>query len=111
LNDLQLTIENPVWERLLNRHRFALKATPSAGSSHPIDLRGNLYGSDVGNLKDWRGTVYGRMDGTDISAWRKWVDYPFDLSEGYGAARFWFDFADGQAKRLTSDVILQKVRG
>ncbi|MDP2247927.1 MAG: TIGR02099 family protein, partial [Nitrosomonadales bacterium] len=111
LNDLQLTIENPVWERLLNRHRFALKATPSAGSSHPIDLRGNLYGSDIANTKEWRGTLYGRMDGTDISAWRKWVDYPFDLSEGHGAARFWLDFADGEAKRLTSDVILQKVRG
>lgn len=109
LNDLQLTIENPVWERLLNRHRFALRATPAVGASHPIDLRGNLYGSDVSNLKDWRGTIYGRMDGTDIAAWRQWVDYPFDITEGYGAARFWFEFSDGAAKRLTSDVILQKV--
>lgn len=110
LNDLQLTIESPVWERLVDRHRFALKATPSTGSSHPIDLRGNLYGSDTANLKEWHGTIYGRMDGTDISAWRRWVDYPFDISEGYGAARFWFEFADGEATRLTSDVILQKVR-
>lgn len=110
LNDLQFSLESPVWERLLNRHRFALKATPSAGSSHPIDLRGNLYGSDVSDLKNWSGTIYGRMDGTDISAWRKWIDFPFALNEGYGAARFWFEFSAGEAKRLTSDVILQKVR-
>lgn len=110
LNNVQLTIESPAWDRLLNRHRFALKATPSVGTSHPIDLRGNLYGSDVGNLKDWSGTLYGRVDGTDISAWRKWVDYPFELNEGYGATRFWFEFADGVAERLTSDVVLQKVR-
>lgn len=110
LNDVQLTIENPVWERLLDRHRFSLRATPSAGATHPIDLRGNLYGSDVTDLKQWDGTIYGRMDGTDIAVWRKWVDYPFELNEGYGAARFWLDLADGKAKQLTSDVILQKVR-
>lgn len=110
LNDLQFSLESPVWERLLDRHRFALTATPSAGSSHPIDLRGNFYGSDVSKLKIWSGTIYGRLDGTDISAWRQWVDLPFDLSEGYGAARFWLDFANGKALKLTADVILQKVR-
>jgi uncharacterized protein YhdP len=62
LNDLHFSLESPVWERLIDRHRFALKATPSAGSTHPIDLRGNLYGSDVSNLKGWSGTIYGRMD-------------------------------------------------
>ncbi|PKO93054.1 MAG: TIGR02099 family protein [Betaproteobacteria bacterium HGW-Betaproteobacteria-1] len=110
LNELQLSIESPVLERLIKRHRFALKATPSAGSSHPVELRGNLYGNDVGNLQGWRGTIYGRMDGTDIAAWRQWIDYPFELNQGYGAARFWLEFSDGMADRLTSDVILQKVR-
>jgi uncharacterized protein (TIGR02099 family) len=110
LNDVQFSLESPVLERLIKRHRFALKATPSAGSSHPVELRGNLYGNDVGNLQDWRGTLYGRMDGTDIAAWRQWVDYPFELNQGYGAARFWLEFSEGMADRLTSDVILQKVR-
>jgi uncharacterized protein (TIGR02099 family) len=110
LNDVQLSIESPFLERLIKRHRFALKATPSAGSSHPVELRGNLYGNDVSNLQDWHGTIYGRMDGTDIAAWRQWVDYPFELNQGYGAARFWLEFAEGAADRLTSDVILQKVR-
>lgn len=110
LSDLQLTIENPVWERLLDRHRFALRATPSAASSQPVDLRGNLYGADISNLKDWSGTIYGRMDGTDIAAWRQWLDYPFDIAEGHGAARFWLEFSKGSAKQLTSDVNLQKVR-
>ena len=110
LNDLQLTVENPVLERLINRHRFALKATPSAGSSHPVELRGNVYGSDLGKLKDWSGTLYGRMDGTDIAAWRQWLDFPFELNQGFGATRFWLDFSDGAVDRLTSDVILQKVR-
>lgn len=111
LNDLQLTIENPVLDRILNRHRFALKAIPSAGASHPVELRGNVYGNDLGRLADWSGTLYGRMDGTDIAAWRQWVDFPFELNRGYGAARFWLDFSGGAADRLTTDVILQKVHG
>lgn len=110
LNNVRLAIENPVWERLLDRHRFALQATPSAGSSHTIDLRGNLHGADVANLNSWHGTIYGRLDGTDISAWWHWVDMPIELSEGYGAARFWLEFGNGAANRLTSDVSLQQVR-
>lgn len=110
LNDLHLTIENPVLDRLINRHRFALRAIPSAGSSHPIDLRGNVFGDDLGRLQDWSGTIYGRMDGTDIAAWRQWLEFPFELNQGQGAARFWLDFSKGQLDRLTSDVVLQKVR-
>ncbi|CAG0958435.1 hypothetical protein MTYP_00589 [Methylophilaceae bacterium] len=110
LNNLNLSIENPVWESLLGRHRFGLQATPSAGSSQPIDLRGNLYGKDVSQPETWHGTVYGRMDGTDIAAWRQWVDYPFHIQEGNGAARFWLDFAAGEARKLTTDVLLQNVR-
>lgn len=110
LDRLHLVIVNPVWERLLNRHQFALRATPSAGTSQPIDLRGNLYGADIARPQSWRGTIYGRMDGTDIAAWRRWFDPPFELTEGFGATRFWLDFSHGAATRLTSDVVLQQVR-
>lgn len=110
LNKLNLQITSPAWETLLGHHRFGLTATPSAGSSRPIDLRGNLYGKDVGKLKDWRGTIYGRFEGTDIAAWRNWISYPFDLREGFGAARFWMEFDNGKPENITADVILSKVK-
>ncbi len=111
LNNLNLSIENPVLESLVGRHRFGLQATPSAGSSEPIDVRGNFYGKDIGKLDHWSGTLYARLDGTDIAVWRQWVDYPFKLQKGYGAARFWLDIDHGKPKTLTADIALQNVLG
>jgi uncharacterized protein (TIGR02099 family) len=110
LNKLNLQIVSPAWKSLIGHHRFGLRATPSAGSSQPIDLRGNIYGRDVSQINNWHGTVYGRMEGTDIAAWRKWVSYPFDLREGFGAAQFWLDFANGKLEHITSDVMFSNVK-
>jgi uncharacterized protein (TIGR02099 family) len=110
LNKLNLQIVSPAWESLIGHHRFGLHATPSAGSSQPIDLRGNIYGHDVSQTKNWHGTLYGRLEGTDIVAWRNWVSYPFDLREGFGAAQFWLDFNDGKLEHITSDVMFSNVK-
>ncbi|WP_221765338.1 YhdP family protein [Methyloradius palustris] len=110
LNNLRLAIVSPAWKGILGQHRFALRATPSAGSSSPIDIRGNIYGKDVSELNDWRGTIYGKLEGTDIAAWRHWVDYPFDLREGFGAAQFWLDFSKGAPQKITTDVIFTQVK-
>lgn len=109
LNKLSLNIYSPPWEGLLGHHRFGLRATPSAGASKPIDLRGNVWGKDAGRPELWRGTVYARLEGTDIAAWRAWLDYPFDLAQGFGATQFWLDFAKGQADKITADVLLANV--
>lgn len=110
LNNLQLRIISPAWESLLGHHRFGLQATPSAGSSEPIDIRGNVYGKDVGKISQWRGTLYGRAEGTDIAAWRNWITYPFNLREGFGAAQFWLDFSKGEVQQVISDVVFRNVR-
>jgi len=110
LNNLHLNFRTPPWESLLGHHSFGLRATPSSGASAPIDIRGNVWGKQVDELHEWRGTIYGRLEGTDISAWRAWVDYPFDMAEGFGAAQFWLDFNDGQASKITADVLLANVR-
>ncbi len=109
LSHLNLLIENPAWDSIRGHHRFSFNATPSAASSKPIDIRGNVYGKDVGQLNNWRGALYARIEGTDISAWRQWVDYPFDLREGLGAARLWLDFEDGQIDKITGDVAFDNV--
>lgn len=110
LNQLNLQLISPAWEGLLGHHRFALKATPSAGSSYPIDIRGDVYGKDVAKPADWSGTLYARLEGTDIAAWRNWISYPVDLRTGFGAARAWVEFADGKLEAVTGDVLLSNVR-
>ncbi|OAM52795.1 TIGR02099 family protein [Methylovorus sp. MM2] len=110
LNDLNLQIISPAWKGLIGNHRFGLRATPSAGSSYPIDIRGNVYGKDVSDLDDWRGTIYAKAEGTNIAAWRHWVTYEFDLRQGYGAAQTWMKFSKGKINSVTSDVILSRVK-
>ncbi len=110
LNKLNLKIVNPALESVIGRHQFSLRAIPSAGSSQPIDIRANLYGKDVSQLQDWRGTIFAQLDGTDIAAWRSWIDYPIDLREGVGGARFWLEIDNGKPLSLTSDIILSNVK-
>jgi uncharacterized protein (TIGR02099 family) len=109
LDKFNLQLENPVWDSLRGRHVFSLRATPSAASSNPIDIRGKVFGNDVSQTEQWHGTLYAKLEGTDIAAWRHWLDYPFDLREGQGAAQFWVDFADNKIEAFTTDVALNKV--
>ncbi|OIQ79152.1 hypothetical protein GALL_391170 [mine drainage metagenome] len=109
LEKLNLRLSSPAWGSIIGRHRFGLQATPSVGASQPIDIRGNLLGRDVSHPEKWSGTVYARLEGTDIAAWRAWIDYPFDLREGFGASQFWLNFADGKATKITADVLLHNV--
>ncbi len=109
LDKLNLALENPAWDSLRGHHNFSLRAIPSAATSKPIDIRGRVFGKDVSQIESWHGSVYAKADGTDIAAWRNWLDYPFDLREGHGAAQFWVDFADSQVERFTTDVALDKV--
>jgi uncharacterized protein (TIGR02099 family) len=109
LEKLTLHLSNPAWESLLGRHKFGLRATPSAGTSRPIDIRGNLIGKDVSRPEQWRGTVYAKLEGTDMAAWRTWLPLPFDLQQGHGATQLWLHFDHGRAQQLVADVALANV--
>jgi uncharacterized protein (TIGR02099 family) len=109
LNMLNLQLENPAWDSIRGRHEFSVRATPSAATSKPIDIRGKVFGKDVSQITQWDGIVYAKIEGTDIAAWRNWLDYPIDLHEGHGAAQFWVDFADNHIEGFTTDVALDKV--
>lgn len=109
LDKLNLQLENPAWDGIRGRHDFSLRATPSAATSKPIDIRGKVFGKDVSQIEQWHGTLYAKVESTDIAAWRNWLDYPFDLREGHGAAQFWVGFADNQIEHFTTDVDLNNV--
>lgn len=110
LDKLNLQLQNPAWEGLYGRHRFGLTAQPSAGSSQPVDIRGNVIGRDVAQPEDWHGTIYARLEGTDIAAWRTWIDLPTGvIKQGTGATQAWMDFSDGQIDKIVTDVVLTDV--
>ncbi len=71
--------------------------------------RGELRGSDLGDLLAWTGQVYAELEYTDLVAWRRWVDYPLEIRSGIGGVRLWLSIdADGLAE-ATADVALSQV--
>lgn len=110
LTKLHLAIINPALGGLVGKHQIALHAYSSVGTDKPLDLRATLYGRDISKADTWSGKIYGQLQDVDIAAWHAWLDYPLELNTGYGAMRFWFDFAKGKPTNFTTDVALSGVK-
>jgi uncharacterized protein (TIGR02099 family) len=104
LNQLDLRLENRG-----HRHRFGLHAVPPQSLALPIDLRGDLKGEGLGNPFGWSGTLYTRLDYTDVGLWRSWVDLPFELERGTGGVQLWIGLNGKGLKSLTADLQLNHV--
>ena len=104
LRHVNLRIDN-----FFGRHRFALQALPPAQLSTPLDVRGNFRGESLDDLAQWRGQIYTRLDYTDVTAWRPWLDLPSEFSRGRGALRGWLGIAQGRVSEITVDMDLHDV--
>ncbi len=104
LKNVNLRVEN-----FFGRHRFALRALPPAELSTPLDVRGDFRGESLDALAEWRGQIYTRLDYTDVTAWRPWLDLPDEFSRGRGALRGWLGVAQGRVNRIVADMQLHGV--
>ena len=104
LQQVNLRIHN-----LFSKHSFALQAIPPNELSTPLDVRGEFYGSSFDNPGDWRGRLYTRLDYTDVTAWRPWLDLPGEFSRGHGALRGWLGVNNGKVTQVTADLDLRDV--
>ena len=104
LQQVNLRVSN--W---FNRHRFALQANPPENLATPLDLRGELYGASFDNLAKWHGILYTRLDYTNVTAWRPWLDLPGQFSQGRGALRGWLGIDAGKISQVTVDMDLRDV--
>ncbi|WP_439956183.1 YhdP family protein [Roseateles chitosanitabidus] len=108
LFDLNLVLRNG-----LRRHRLRLDATPPTGWGERFTLRGEFTQSLLerpGALQHWSGQLYGDLPRTDVRELRRYVDLPFELTEGDGALRAWLDLDKGQPRSLTLDMGLRSVQ-
>jgi uncharacterized protein (TIGR02099 family) len=105
LQRVNLRIEN-----LFSHHRFALRAVPPEALAAPLDVRGDFYGASLDDLGAWRGQAYTRLDYTDVTAWRPWLDLPGEFSRGRGALRGWLDVEGGKVTGITADLDLRDVK-
>lgn len=93
-----------------DRHRFGLRAAPPAELAGPLELRGDLIGETVEAPAQWGGRLYAKLDAADIAAWRTWIPFPIEVSQGSGALRVWLTVARQRLTDLVADVQLANVR-
>lgn len=94
-------------------HQLALKATPPATLAAPLDVRADFshpaFGARVSNLSMWKGELYADVRGTDLLAWKPWLDFPFELNSGGGSLRAWVGIDQSRVTGFTADVGLRDV--
>jgi uncharacterized protein (TIGR02099 family) len=97
---------------LVNRgalHRFALRGLPPAELASAIDIRGELRGRSLGDLREWKGRLFAEVDRVDLAAWRAWFDYPLKIEKGAGGVRVWVGLDDLHLTEAVADVALSGV--
>lgn len=103
LADLHIKLTNR-W----NHHRFAVRATPPASLSGPLDVRADFrhphFSGRPSDIAQWVGELYADVRNTDLAAWTPYVDYPFAVSSGRGSVRFWLNLDHAKLAAFTADV-------
>src|SRR6185295_2857449 len=107
LRDLQLVVRNG-----LRTHSFRLDATPPPEWGERFSASGRFSQPLLAHSGDWRrwsGQGHLSLPRADVRELRQHVTLPFELSEGDGALRGWFELKDGQPQAATVDVALRAV--
>lgn len=107
LADVQLVVRNG-----LLQHNIHLAATPPPewGDRFTVDARFTQpLLARRGDWRRWSGSAYASLPLADVHELRRHVALPFDLSEGVGALRGWFELKDGQPNAATVDLALRSV--
>ncbi len=108
--DLILTNIDLVLQNRWRRHQFSARATPPASFAAPLDLRANFvhpaFAEKTADFKRWTGTLYANLHDADVTAWKPYFDYPFEISQGKGAVQAWLDLDHAKVTNFTADLEL-----
>jgi len=107
LGDVQLVIRNG-----LLQHNIHLEATPPPEWGDRFTVNARFTQPLLARRGDWRrwsGSAYASLPRADVHELRQHVALPFELSEGVGALRGWFEMKDGRPNAATVDLALRSV--
>ncbi|MCG2585897.1 YhdP family protein [Massilia sp. TS11] len=112
--ELVLEKLNLVLRNRWTHHQFALQATPPAALGQPVDVRADFshprFATRIADVARWKGELYADVRGSDLAAWKAYVDYPFAVQSGRGAVRAWISLDQARLAGITADVQLADVQ-
>lgn len=109
LNKVSLKLSNPPLRKLIGQHLFEVSAIPSVGTSKPIYLNGDFFGSDLNQTNRWYGNTYLQINNTDLTTWKQWIDYPLQLESGNGDTKIWLSFAKNKITEIKAKLALENL--
>ncbi len=108
LGDVGLVLQNH-W----TTHKLALTATPPRELAQPVDVRAHFthprFGGRASDIARWKGELYADLREADLAGWRRYLDYPFALSQGRGSLRAWMTLDKARLAGFTADLALAGV--
>ncbi|MEO5881206.1 MAG: YhdP family protein, partial [Caldimonas sp.] len=96
----------------LRSHDIRFDATPPADWGDRFTIRGRFSQplfARAGDWRRWSGSMFSDLPRADVRQLRRYVTLPFELSEGDGALRGWFEVNEGQPEAATVDISLRAV--
>ncbi|MDQ6629855.1 MAG: TIGR02099 family protein [Pseudomonadota bacterium] len=97
----------------LRSHALRVDATPPTSWGERFSVRGRFEQplfARAGDWRRWNGNAFAELPRADVRELRRYLSLPFELSEGDGALRGWFDVRNGLPERATVDLALRAVR-
>ena len=97
----------------LAQHAVRLDATPPAAWGDRFTVRGRFRQPVLAAPGDWRrwsGELHAELPRADVRELSRHVTLPFELSEGVGALRGWFELDRGEPVGATVDLALAAVQ-
>ena len=107
LTEVQLLVRNG-----LLHHDVRLDATPQPGWGERFTVQGRFTQPLLarrGDWSRWSGTVHADLPRAHVRELSRHVSLPFELNEGDGSLRGWFDLKNGEPVAATVDVALREV--
>ncbi|MFZ2652897.1 MAG: YhdP family protein [Burkholderiaceae bacterium] len=107
LTDVQFVMRNG-----LLTHDVRLDATPPPEWGERFSLTGRFTQplmAPSSQWQRWSGRAYAELPRANLSPLRRHVALPFELNEGSGALRAWFELREGTLQAATFDVALNQL--
>lgn len=109
LRNLDFVVRNKGW-----RHQVRLDATPDSewGARFTLSaqFRQPLLSAHAGNWRRWTGQAYAHFSQLDVARLGQYIDLQgASVSQGRGALRAWVDVQRGEARKITTDLLLSAV--
>jgi len=104
LRDVDFTLEN-----LFHRHQAQLRATPPADLATPVAFEADLTGRSLRDIKTWSGHIQGSLAGVEIPKLSNWIDLPYPIDRGWGAANVRLDVAKGLITGISAGLNVRDV--